>query len=122
MNDDLELWRRIHSAFEGHRGVNDHNAQAALERIAMKCLGLQAHRQFNSMNCSVKETSLNRSDLETIRVYHRRADPKRHDPTIVLIRFNGDLYAVDGNNRVNHWRQANAPGPFSAVIIEPTDS
>src|SRR6266850_7625354 len=119
MDEPAQLWRRIHAAFEAHRKPTDKNAQAALERVAVKCLGLANRQAFNASNCSVREAQLGRQSLLALKVYHERSRPVRGGGTIVLIFYGGSYVVLDGNNRVNQWRAQNAPGPFDAIIIEP---
>jgi hypothetical protein len=114
------LWQRIHAAFEGHRKRTDPTAQAALERIAEKCLGLPGRQSFNASNCLVREVELLPQELSDLRVYHSRDRPARDGGDIVLIRYQGCLVVLDGNNRVNRWRTQSVPGPFKAIVIEPS--
>ncbi len=64
MNDTVELWRQIHESFKWHiiPGV-DLNAQAAMECVAMKCLGLTVPQPFNALNCMVREEILGGASL-----------------------------------------------------------
>jgi hypothetical protein len=117
--DSEILWQRVHSAFEAHRAATDADAQAALERIAVKCLGLPQRLPFDAHTCAVREAQLWPHDLLGLKVYHQRAQPLRSAGTIVLILYAGRLVVLDGNNRVNAWRSKNAGGPFDAIILEP---
>lgn len=119
MNDTLELWRRIHESFEYHRGESDPDAQAAMGRVAAKCLGLSTPKSFNVTNCAVREELLSATSLHDLKRYHQRASPYHLNGPIVVLGYGGDRVVIEGNNRVNAWIARKFEGPFSAIIVEP---
>jgi hypothetical protein len=111
------LWNEALSAFEGHRIPRiDVSAQAALNRIAAKCLGIS----FDSTNCDIREETLDLAALGRLIVFHDRASPKRDEEPIIILSFDeDDRYVIDGANRVNKWRTAGEPQSRRAIVIEP---
>ena len=122
MTDESHVWIQIHAAFEGHRLHTDPDAQTAFERVAQKCLCLPERRPFNSENCTVVRETLRFEDLNDLRVFHDRGDPKGDLAPIVIIEDGGNRVVIDGNNRVNLWRENGAPGPFEAIIVRHTSN
>jgi hypothetical protein len=113
-----ELWKEALAAFAGHRLGVDRNAQAALNRIAAKCVGFS----FDSTTCSIHEEVLDAEALHRLRVFHDIATPAREVEPIVVLSFKGARYVIDGNKRVNLWKAAREPQPRRALIIEPTEA
>ncbi len=122
MGNSGELWRRIHAAFDAHRQATDKDAQAALERIAAKCLGLASPKPFNRSNSLVREEMMSAALLNDLVRYHERTRPLRPCGPIVVLLHQGRRVVIDGNNRVNMWLAQNAPGPFYAIVIEPSEN
>ena len=120
MINDSDIWALIHVAFEGHRQRTDPDAQTAFERVAQKCLFLTERRAFNRDNCTVATATLSPADLKELRVFHPRTDPKGDLAPIVIIEDGDNRVVIDGNNRVNVWRESGQPGPFEAIIVRPT--
>ncbi len=118
MVDECHIWKRIHAAFEGHRQHTDPDAQTAFERVAQKCLFLSERRAFNSDNCTVVEESLNAEDLKELRVFHTRPGPKWNFDPIVVMEDGADRVVIDGNKRVNLWRETAVQGPFEEIIVK----
>lgn len=121
-----QLWGLVHTAFEAHRKRSgDVDAHTAFERVAQKSLGLSERRYFNAENSDIKLESLNRGDLGSVTVYHNRTNPKGnpelHHGPLVMIDFGGTRYAIDGNNRINLWRESDSEGPYEAVIVTPRE-
>jgi hypothetical protein len=124
LSDSTALWAVIYASFEGHRfrpdGPPDPDAQAALDRIAAKCIGVHG-RSFNPSNCAVREQVLSVDELRRLRRHHDRPFPKRTYEPIVLLSFASELFIVDGHNRVNKWLAESRVTPRKAIIIEPSD-
>ena len=120
MSPNERLWSRILAALEAHRkpGV-DADAQAALERVAAKCLGSVEPIRLNPSTCSVREELLSSAALRDLIVYHPRKSPKRSHGAIVILANLNCRVVIDGNNRVNLWLAEQAPGPFEAIVIVP---
>lgn len=117
-----ELWRQIHNSFEYHRKPTDPDAQSAMDRIAMKCLGLPVRRSFNATNCRVREELLSAASLFNLQTYHNRTTPHPlGDGPVVVLAYDGAKVVIDGNNRVNSWRADNQKGPFRAIFVEPVE-
>jgi len=116
-NDDL--WDQVHAAFEAHRLPTDPNAQAALNRIAAKCLGSVEVESFDPSNCGVRQELLSAGDLRTLERYHRKTNPGRTHEPIVVLEFGGRRLVVDGNKRVNKWIADGALELRSVIIITP---
>lgn len=106
-------------SFEYHRKDADQNAQSALDRIAMKCLGLSERKSFNPDNCSIREENLSLGNLGDLVVYHDRTRPKKMAGPIVVLVYNGRRFVIEGNTRANSWRARMYKGPFTALILEP---
>lgn len=124
MPTDAELWALVHEAFEAHRQrPADVDAHTAFERVAQKCLGLSERRHFNAENSDIRMESLSRGDLDDVIVYHERSNPQGrpeiHHRPIVIIEIGEGRFAIDGNNRLNLWRDSNQFGPFEVIIVEP---
>ena len=119
MSDTVELWRQIHESFKCHITRIDSNAQAAMERVAMKCLGLTVRRSFNALNCTVREETLETASLHELKLYHPRAEPRHPGGPIVVLVYEGKKFVIDGNNRVSVWIKRKMKGPFTAIVVEP---
>jgi len=116
-NDDL--WDQVYAAFEAHRLPTDPSAQAALNRIAAKCLRSEEVKSFDPSNCGLRQELLSAEDLRTLERYHQKTNPQRtHDP-IVVLEFEGRRLVVDGNKRVNKWVADATSQLRSAIIITP---
>jgi len=119
VNQEDELWRRARAAFEGHRNPpRDPDAQASLNRIAAKCLGIS----FDQTNCTIRETVLDVDALRRLTVSRTEAVPNRYEEPIVILAFKGVQYVIDGNRRVNAWLAQANPQPRRAIVIEPTEA
>ena len=116
MSDPEELWRQIHESFKWHRirGI-DSNAQAAMDRVAMKCLGFS----FNSTNCTVREEMLEAAALHELVLKHDSTKPFHLKDPIVVLLYQGKRFVIEGNNRVNTWIEQKFEGPFKAIVVEP---
>jgi hypothetical protein len=113
------VWREARAAFEAHPiPPIDPDAQAALNRIAAKCLRLS----FDETTCDVREEQLSLADLSVLEVFHTRARPARDVEPIVVLSFRARRVVIDGGNRVNVWRASGKPQTRRAIIIEPTDA
>jgi hypothetical protein len=113
------LWDRVYAALEGHRRHTDADAQAALDRIAAKVLGLVGPQSFNSSTCAIREEALSLDQCEALAVYHTRAAPLRDDDRIVVLETGGRRFVVDGNNRVNAWRQSGKVEHRTMLVLTP---
>jgi hypothetical protein len=115
------LWRRIYESFHFHRfsvKPPDPDSQTALNRIAAKCIGVPG-RSFDPSTCSVRAQVLSVEQLRQLRLHHTRSRPQRDEQPIVVLSFEGQLYVVDGNTRVNRWLADGSSQPRAAIIIEP---
>ena len=112
------LWQRILAVFEAHRQPTDSDAQAALNRIAMKCLGLDKPSAFDPDTCTVSLEILEPSDLRSLKTFHRRDRPAREVEPIVVLESDGKRYVVDGNNRVNKWSAQHENVSRSAIVLK----
>ena len=119
MSDTGELWRRIHKSFKYHRTDTDPDAQAAMDRIAMKCLGLTVPKSFNATNCTVREELLSTTYLRELKLYHQRANPYHLRGPIVVLLYGGAKVVIEGSTRVNAWIERKIKGPFTAIVVEP---
>ena len=119
MKSSSELWKDIHGSFEYHRKSHDPDAQSAMDRVAMKCLGAAEKRSFNPTNCAVREEVLSPGALKNLAIYHERSSPIRMEGPIVILRIDGRDVVIDGNTRANAWKTGKYPGPFTAIFVEP---
>jgi len=117
MSDPEELWRQIRESFEWHRIRGfDSDAQAAMDRVAMKCLGFS----FNPTNCTVREEMLKWASLHELKLRPgQTTEPRDPGGAIVVLVYEGKRFVIDGNRRVNSWIKQKAPGPFKAILVEP---
>jgi hypothetical protein len=114
-----DLWQQAFQAFEAHRLATDPNAQAALDRIASKCLRLGERRSFDPSNCTIRQEVLNAEDLPTLERYHNKKTPGRIHEPIVLLEIDGRRLVIDGNKRVNRWIAERATSARAAILIAP---
>ena len=117
MSDAEELWQQIHESFKHNHLIRgfDSDPQAAMDRVAMKCLGFS----FNSTNCTVREEMLEAAALHKLVLKHGRTKPFHlKDPIVVLV-YEGKRFVIDGNRRVNKWIKQKEKGPFKAIVVEP---
>ena len=116
MNDAVELWRQIHESFKHHIIPGfDSSAQAAMDRVAMKCLVFS----FNATNCTVREVILDGASLHELERKHERTKPRHPGGPIVVLLYEGKKYVIDGNRRVNVWIERKFRGPVRAIVVEP---
>jgi hypothetical protein len=119
-----DLWEEIFRALEFHRYRQGHpadvSAQAALNRIAAKCLGT-SERTFEPSNCRVHKEFLTTQQLTGLKRYHPRCSPARDCEPIVVIEFNGFKWVIDGNTRVNKWIETGSQNMRCAIVITPKD-
>jgi len=118
MSEAHELWERIYAAFKPHRMPTDPTPQAALNRIAAKCLKTEQRRSFDPSNCVVRQEVLSVDELRQLELFHNRPFPQRCDDPIIVLVCEERRVVIDGNNRVNKWVQAGASEPRLAIIIE----
>lgn len=118
-----DLWGEVYSAFEFHRRGPDHppdpSAQAALNRIAAKCLKREGAQSYDPSNCDIHREILTYQQLTELRRHHARKNPARDCEPIVVIHFAGERWVVEGNNRVNKWLVDGSARPRSAIVITP---
>ena len=119
MKGDSGLWHQVHAAFEFHRKKADPNAQAAMDRVAAKCIGSSTPVSFNATNCLLREELLSSVSLHELTLYHKRGTPYHRKAPIVVLLHKGKKIVIDGNTRVNAWIAHGDKGPFSAIIVEP---
>jgi hypothetical protein len=119
MSEDIKLWQCIYNSFEYHRKESDHNAQAAMDRVAMKCIGLCDRRSFNPGNCTVREEILSADALQNLKLYHNRTNPYHLAGPIIVLLYGGQKVVIEGNTRVNEWISRKFKEPFSAIFVEP---
>ncbi len=122
MNDSRELWRHIHESFEYHREATDPDAQAAMDRIATKCIRSSTRKSFNAINCSVREGLLEAPSLHELRLYHSRAHPYHLNGPIIVLLYEGAKVVIDENTRGNAWIARQFEGPFGVIIVEPREN
>jgi hypothetical protein len=121
MSSADEMWGMVRKSFEYHRRPADPNAQSALDRVAMKCLGLAERKSFHVGNCFIREETLSQEALWELVVYHDRDQPAKMEGPIVVLNYKGRPFVIEGNTRTNAWRKGKYAGPFTALILEPTD-
>ena len=121
MSEIEKLWRRIHESFEHHREATDPDAQAAMDRIATKCIRSPTRKSFNASNCTVREDLLPANSLRGLRLHHSRANPYHLNGPIIVLLYNQDKVVIEGNNRVNAWIALQFKGPFSMITVEPRE-
>ena len=119
MRNGETLWRQIHQSFEYHRETTDRDAQAAMDRIASKCIRSSTRKSFNPSNCSVREDFIPASSLQELKLYHSRASPYHLNGPIIVLLYDQDRVVIEGNNRVNAWLARQTKGPFSVIMVEP---
>lgn len=119
MTDTEKLWKQIYDSFKYHRTSSNPNAQSAMDRIAMKCLGLPKRESFNPKTCTVREGILSADSLRDLKLYHPRNQPHHLNGPIVVLIYKGEKVVIEGNNRVNTWIARQLKGPFSAIFVEP---
>ena len=115
-----ELWDQAHRAFKAHRvpGI-DADEQAALNRIAAKCLRIS----FDETNCTIREEIFDLESLRRLTIFDKKdSSPHRDCEPIVVLSFKGEQYVIDGRRRVNAWLAAGKPQSRRAIVIEPTDA
>jgi hypothetical protein len=122
MNDTEELWRRIHESFEYHREATDPDAQAAMDRIATKCIRSSTRKSFNANNCAVREGLFAATSLHELRLYHSRANPYHLNGPIIILLYDGAKVVIEGNTRVNVWIARQFEGPFGVIMVEPHEN
>ena len=75
---------------------------------------------MSSTTCSVREEALSPELLAALgRMWHERKAPGRPIATIVVVEHLNGLVVVDGNTRVNLWREVGVPAGGTAIIITP---
>jgi len=116
MSNADALWKRVYDAFKWHQQPpRDPTPQAALNRIAAKCIRLS----FDPSNCVVHEQFLSIDGLRQLKTYHNKDRPKRNGGSIVVLVHGGQKLVIDGNKRVNKWLNEASTERRSALIIEP---
>ena len=116
---DRDLWRQVHAAFHPHRLGTDRDAQAALNRIAAKCLGSREVKPFDSANCTIRQDFLDSAELLVLKRYHDKRTPGRVHEPIVVLEYGGERWVIDGNKRVNKWIADGCTQSRLAIVITP---
>jgi hypothetical protein len=118
VSTQAELWGRIYAAFEPYRWLTDPDAEAALNRIAAKCLGLILPMAFSPSTGVVHEETVSLAAAQHLERYHACANPQWPDGAIIVVRYEGRSVVLDGNNRVNLWvRDGTQPQRDLLVIV-----
>jgi hypothetical protein len=118
-NESSRLWDEIRAAFEPHRVGADRDAVAALNRISVKCLGLDRPIPLEPSNTIVSEELLAPGEFRNLVLYHRRSKPLRSHEPIVIVTWAGKRFVLDGNTRVNMWLQGDQLVPRRAIVLQP---
>jgi hypothetical protein len=116
MSDAKGLWDRVRAAFKAHQTPIDSTPQAALNRIAAKCIGFS----FDPSNCDVHEEHLTLDELRRLK-RHSEDDGRPHrevEPIVVLV-YGGQRFVIDGRRRVTKWLNEGIDRPRAAIIITP---
>ena len=56
--------------------------------------------------------------LVTLDRYHARTAPKREDLPIIVVRWDGIEYLIDGTTRINKWEHEKRSEPHEVLVIE----
>ena len=112
-----ELWLQALQAFEPHRRPTDPDAQAALNRIAAKCLRSVEVRSYDPRSCSIRLEVMTPLELAGLERYHTRTTPNRTHEPIVVLESDGRRIVIDGNSRVNKWLGDGSSQSRSAIVI-----
>jgi hypothetical protein len=114
-----DLWSVVYAAFKPHQQPTDPTPQAALNRIAAKCLKTAIVRSFDRANCGIHCELLTPRDLAALTTFHDKITPGcLHEPIVVLSLGNRRV-VIDGNKRVNKWRAENSSDSRLAIVISP---
>ena len=70
-------------------------------------------------SCDISKVSLTAAELKSLRVAHSRIKPYRSTDPIVVVRWRGVTYVVDGNRRVNTARSSPGNEGLDAIVIHP---
>lgn len=121
MQDSTVLWRSLDKILRVELNpTRDKCGIGKLNRLAKQGFpDLQnAGIDFTPKNSEIKlEDKLTLSKLGNVEMYHDRARNPAVNPHLVIIRWNTKDYLIDGNHRVNYWRDTSFGGTFSALII-----
>lgn len=123
MNNDLELWEQILSAFSYKLKTTDKSPQSKLDRVAGECLDKEGFskkiKSFNMNNCSVSKKKLPDESLKELIICHDKSDPEFDSDTIIVLLYGDKRIVIDGNNRLNKRLKENSKTPFFGILIEP---
>jgi hypothetical protein len=48
--------------------------------------------------------------------------PRSVEPLVIVVRWAGQDYLIDGRTRINHWQRVGTPGPIRVLVIAETPS
>lgn len=112
------LWLEVFAQLAYHIRGEDVTALDALNRRASLVMAneLGQMRVLIPSGTTIEERWLGHDELRAVRRFHRRRSPARRElEPLILLRWEGQLWALDGSKRVNLWRQQ--PGPARRAIV-----
>jgi hypothetical protein len=124
--EEAYLWHDIYKSFQPHAlAKGDADPQAALNRIAAKCIkgkedpefDLNTCRKFNPNTCDVQELFLFLEELLRAEIYGKKDTPGREVGPIVILNVDSRNLVVDGNKRLNKWRQGGKKERIRTILI-----
>ena len=119
MSEADNLSERVRELIGYHSAKKQETPEQTLNRLLDEYVCGAPHLTFETL-CVTKE-SWGRDGLSRICRRHNRASPcprGANTREIVVASFRGRHYAIDGNNRINHWLKKGETGPFQILLIE----
>ena len=96
---------------------SDRTPQACLQRLIHERLDPSERVDVTPESCSIREESWGLDRLELLSRKHDRSEPKYEHGPVIVFEHRDDHLLVDGNNRVNLWRNTRAQGLRQVILI-----
>ncbi len=116
MNRD-DLWAEVFDQLKHHQKRTDCTPLEALNRILGYYKISGTPHVDPAQVAAIERKSLSRKEVELIETLHERSEPYVIRRPVVIVRYGGGSYIVDGNKRVNYWL---ASGETELDVIEIT--
>jgi hypothetical protein len=119
--NDAALWDEVAEVLKWHNR-SGHNCVDTINRLLAKhpaARKLAKHLRVQRESSSVCAES---RSIETLwHLIHpklvTRAAPHATNVPVVVLRFSGVEYLLDGRRRINYWNRTNEPGPHRVLVV-----
>ncbi|MGH8251538.1 MAG: hypothetical protein ACREVI_12715 [Steroidobacteraceae bacterium] len=124
-NDQFELWHEMCEVMKWHNRPR-HCCVDTINRLLAKHPVTKGQRKTIRVTRESLVISAETRSIEQLwQLIHRkhltRKPPGTTEVAVVVLRFGGNEYLLDGRRRINHWMRRNVAGPHRVLVLHARD-